>query len=247
MTPVWAICIKPDGVDSLGPLRCMRGLQVCMEDEEIWVRGENLETLSSLEVRSLPAVGRYQIDTDRLLPLGKRLPVGLLPKGPWSPLQEWAEVDMARPLLPGKTLDRLALSLTPSESPAESNLLITSVEACRVWAEHASALRLARLSIASDLSQQRVLVKGTPLPPLPGARYVINDSVGLPTGYDFDLSISRVDVVSLLRLSPGQCALFEPDGSWSVFNDDDLTAATRSTLRLLGRSGPSLSGEQVVS
>ena len=246
MTPVWAICIKPDGVDSLGPLRCTRGLQVFMADEEVWVRGENLETLSSLEVRSLPAVGRYHVVADRLLPLGKCLPVGLLPKGPWSSLHEWAEVDMTRPLLPGKAVERLGLSLTRSESTAESNLLITSVEACGVWAEHASALRLARLSVALDLNQQRVLVKGTPLPPLPGARYVVNGSVGLPAGYAFDLSVSCADVVSLLRLTPGQCAFFEPDGSWSVFNDDDLTAATRSTLRLLGRPGSSLPGEQVV-
>ena len=245
MTPNWVICIKPDAADRLGSLRCTQGLEVCVADGMLWVCGEHPETLSSLEVRSLPAVGRYHVNTGCLLPLGKRLPVGALPQGPWSPLHEWVEVDITRPLLPGKTASCLALSLARSESIAESNLLITLVDACRAWAEHASALRLVRLSVAVELKQQRVLFKGSPLPPLPGGRYVVTGSVGLPAGYDFDLSVNHADVVGLLRLAPGQCALFEPDGSWTVFDNDDLIAATRSTLRLLGRPDPSLPTDRV--
>jgi hypothetical protein len=246
MTPTWAICMKLEVADSIGPLRCTSGLEVCTTDGTLWLRGSDTEMLSILELRSLPAVGRYRVDGDRLLPLGKRLPIGLLPDGPWSPLHEWVSVDVARPSLPGQASGRVGLSLVRGDNAAESNIVMTTPAACVAWAEHASSLRLIPLSVAIDRAQERVILKGTPLPPLPGARYVLADRVGLPAGYDFDLSISHEDVVGLLQLAPGQSALFEPDGAWSVFDDDVFVAATRSTLRLLGNRGMAASAEGAV-
>lgn len=247
MTPAWAVQLNTDAADALGPLRCTRGLEVCVDGGAVWLRGEDPALLEALLVRRLPATGRYLVVGDQLFPVGRRLPVGSLPAGHWQPLSEWVTVDVSRPLFPGQVEQTIVLSLVRQAGTGESNLLVTSVGACQAWAERASRLRLKPLSVAIDQAVGRVALRGHPLPPLPGNRYVINERVGLPAGYVFSQPITHGEAASIIDLPKDSIALFEPDGSWSALRDDVLIAATRSTLRLLPEPGSAPAADRVAT
>lgn len=93
MTPSWALDIPIAHAAELGRLRLSNDLQVLVDATSIWLRGSDPDALASLNVTRLPAAGRYRLDENlRLIPLGKRLPVGALPDGEWTPLRQWFAV-----------------------------------------------------------------------------------------------------------------------------------------------------------
>lgn len=237
MTPAWALQLPLRAAGQLGRLRCVPGLEVGRPaGDELWLRGDDLTVARCPEVQSLPAVSRYEVDHDlRLIPVGKRLPVGTLPDTTWASLLQWLEAEPPRSKLSGRITRKVTLTLVRSGEESPPNLLVTDVDSVRAWAEWAPCGRLARLSVALDLRRRWVAIRGTPLPPLPGRRYILEGRIALPAGYGFAYPISTSEAAGVLGLGDAQQAVFEADGTWSLLPDDVFVAATRGTLRLLGR------------
>lgn len=115
------------------------------------------------------------------------------------------------------------------------NLLITDIPAAVRWADTALGLRLDRLAFAINRSQKQLLFQGTPLPPLAGERFTLQDRIALPAGYDFDLPLTHKELATRLALADDGFALFNPDATYTWLADDLFVPATRASLRLLDR------------
>ena len=124
------------------------------------------------------------------------------------------------------------LSVVPCASVREPALLETSLELLADYATSAPQWRLSRWSFAAT-ADAWVLVRGLPLPPLPGTQWVESGGVCVRAGYEWSPGVEPAVVRLLLELSAGDIALLRTDGSWDRIAVDDWVRAGRSSLRQL--------------
>ena len=98
------------------------------------------------------------------------------------------------------------------------------------------AVRLASLQFAAD--EQRALVIGHPLPPLPGTRLAIVENVAVPLGWTWMPSLSPTDVRTILDAGD-DFVLWLPEEPIEFIAKNSFVAASRSAVRLTvgGRDG----------
>lgn len=231
--PTWALVLDPAHAAALGPLRRASGLEVCRAGDELWVRGAGDEA-ESRELLALPALRRYGLSgRGELLPRGARLPVGAAPIGPWWPLARWLapglppETDQAAP-----PPAPVALELVPAgpDDPAPpAALLCLPLAELAAWVESAPAVRLQRLELALD--GQRALVRGDPLPPLPGQRLALLGQVALPLGWSWRPRLDPEALALALGLLPGELALLLPGGSREQVPSNAFAPLSRAGVR----------------
>jgi hypothetical protein len=183
------------------------------------------EELQQSLLRMLPGVRPYLVDGQgQLTALGNRVPSQRLPDGNWQPLAEWLhlELPVSNTCWPAN-VSPISMSLVRCTEEFASTLLLTSFSWWAEWAETAPQWRLERLVFAVDsasgmsgmalvtggttvdavlpgasalpLTVPRVLIRGTPLPPLPGGTAV---GAALPGASALPLTGSRV----LIRGTP---------------------------------------------
>ena len=119
---------------------------------------------------------------------------------------------------------------------SEASGLLLDVRTWARYAENASAVRLSSLQFAAD--EQRVLVIGRPLPPLPGTRLAIIEDVAVPLGWTWTPSLSPKDVRTILG-ADDDFVLWLPDQPVEFIAENSFVAASRSAVRLTvgGRDG----------
>ncbi|MCO5165758.1 MAG: hypothetical protein M9894_05245 [Planctomycetes bacterium] len=251
MSGAWAL--RVDGpparlVARLGPLRLASGVAACVDGDPaagalargdevvVWLRGEALDP--DLD-RRLRATGgqRFEVAPDGALrPPGRRLPVGRLPAGPWRPLAALlapAEA-VARDAAPGARAP-LRLVRDPAAPEAPTALLVAA-EALAAWAATASQARLVRLEVARRADAPEALVRGRPLPPLPGARLVVRGGVAVPAGLALAPALDPAALAALFDLAPGDLALVSGDVGDAAAVERVAHAAFAPLTRSLARS-----------
>ncbi len=138
--------------------------------------------------------------------------------------------------LPG--LAGVPFAVVPGGEVREPALLETALEQLAAYAQTAPQWRLDRWSFAAAQGG-RALVRGLPLPPLPGVRFVEAGGVYLPAGCAWSPAVEPAIVRQLLQLAQGDSAILHPSGSWDRIAADDWVRASRSAFRrtreLLGR------------
>lgn len=209
----------------LGPLRLLPGLEVCADLDAagggaVWLRGATpLEADPGLE-RLLRASGgqRFVVDpaTDEVRAPGRRLPAGALPAGPWVALPAFlrpASGVVASSALPAS---RAALTLTrglacapaaPGPETPEPTALRVARDVFVAWALTAPQVRLAPLEVAARADAPELLVRGRPLPPLPGERLVVTDGVAVAVGLLVRPALDAATLRAALGLERGDLGL----------------------------------------
>lgn len=222
---------------ALAPHRTRAGWTACVEDGALWLR---CPVADAAECAALPAVARYRChDGARLTPLAGRVPVAPAPAGPWLPLTEMLPVQSAAPCFPGRTRQRLEVSLvrTEREQPAQAVLLPLAV--LLPWVEQAPRIRLERLQFAAA-ADGRAFVKGTPLPQVPGAAYYFAGAMALPCGWDFAPHLWHGWVEKALAIPAGGLCLVHEDARLELIGAEGFApltlAAVRRTLAALNAS-----------
>jgi hypothetical protein len=199
----------------LGPLRLRSGVLTCVDAAGFtWVQGPADERLD-LVLRSVAGAERFAVGADGALRApGRRLPPpGVrLPRGPWRPLTSaltpvagtTAEVALAPPGRVPLTLERATAPPPGADAPGA---LLVRRDRFVAWALAAPQVRLDRLEVAARADRAEVLVRGRPLPPLPGVRFVVDDGVAVPSGLCVRPGLDATTLRALLALGPGDLAL----------------------------------------
>ena len=233
----WAVCLPREAAAALGPLRRLPGVTIHETPADLWLQGNGLDEALERSLRALPGARRFEVLGDgQLLEAGLRVPHGFLPTGEWQPLAQWLEVRLEAAGLAGRMAEGVALRLVRSAAVREANVLLTSL---RAWADYgggAAQVRLERWSFAvSDTGG--VAVRGEPLPPLPGQRYVETEGVAVPAGWAWEPAVEAAVLRQLLGLRGSDLALLHPDGSWDHVRGEHFVRASRSAVRLTAGGG----------
>ena len=217
---------------ALGSVRCLPGLQAAKDESFIWVRGINALDNIDLRIRQLPGLHTYTLDADNnLFPPGGLTPVAKLKPLKWVPVAEYITVTLPVSALPGKVSLQHEIKLIPSGRSQEGNVLLTSLATWKTYAETAPLVRLQQTRFAVS-ENNKVLIMGTPLPALPGREYVLQDTLLLPCGFEFDPPAISELVIARLDPSKGSLLLFDTDGTWEKVPKNAFMPSTRSAIRL---------------
>lgn len=234
----WAIRMPRDSVPALALLRLLPAIEGALVGEEIWLRGDALRDDDEGLLRAVPGAERFEVnDEAELIPLGGRVPTGYLPGVAWQPLSEFARPALPLAPLASSTpaLEPLVLAVDDVERPIAA--LLTSLASWAAYADCAPLVRLSRLSFLAS-SDNRVLIVGTPLPPLAGVRYWEAEGCYVAAGFHWQPAIDPLLVRRALRLDDNELAIWHADGSWERASRDDLVLARRGAVRATAEGAP---------
>lgn len=227
----WAACLDPDDAAALAGLRSHAGVHALEVEGQLWVRGLEWNPDLDRELRKLPAGGRYEVlKTGQLRSFGARVPQGRLPVGGWKPLVELLKIVLPTAALPGEVSTKVALSLVRSATEERATILLTDVEQWRAFASRAPEIRLAALVFAMD-EEGRVLVRGHPLPSMPGERFVDRQGVAVPAGWHWSPAVAPAVVRRLFGSAGEDLILWQRDGRVQQLPREQFVPATRSAAR----------------
>ncbi|MEM7392833.1 MAG: hypothetical protein AAF492_10850, partial [Verrucomicrobiota bacterium] len=131
---------------------------------------------------------------------------------------------------PPVIVDQIVLSVVRGGEPNPAGLLLTSLEVWKGYALEAPLARLEPLFFALG-PDERVVIKGDPLPPIPGELFTLDAGVALPCGYRVDPPIDASIVARICGLAQGEVALFDRKGEVEILRATDFVAARRSAVR----------------
>lgn len=231
----WVICLAPADAASLAPLRLTRGIEVAEKAPFIWLRGNHTDEHIEPLLRALPAVARYELlPNNRLRRLELRIPSETLPALPWQPLSAWLRVQMPPAPRSADSEDALpqtvALHIVRSNEERTPELLVTDLREWQAFAQSAPEIRLRQLRFAAD-GTGNVVVRGRPLPPLPGTQFVLFSNIAIKAGFTWEPAVSAEVLARRLGLSPEAVALFHDDGTFTRIEGEQFVPATRSAIR----------------
>ncbi len=240
----WAFRILQSNASRAGSLRAMRDVEVAVVGDDVWIKGCNLDD-GLLSTLSAIADGPVFALADKcvLTPIGQLVPTCRLPDAEFMSAGDFFQPVLPTAKMPRRTVDRMALSLSrcADEHPAE--LWRGSAVVFRAWVETAPEIRLRALRYAvSAATEAEVLVRGNPLPPLPGCSYWLSGQVALPLGWHWSPRIDSAAMNEVILQSVNDASA-STLVVWNHSNDDlsvghlEVTArtsfvpATRSSVR----------------
>ena len=218
--------------ETLGGVRAVPGLQAAEAAGQLWLRGLPATGELPLAVRALPATAAYGLDAaGRLFPTGSLTPTAQLPALAWQPIRAFVPLELPTAALPAQAAPRYRVRLAPSARAEAGAALLTTLAAWHEYAETAPEIRLTslRFAVAAD---QRVLLLGTPLPPISGQEHWLSEGLLLPAGLDFEAPLLSTLLAQQLNPAGDAVLLFAVDGSWERVLNVDLLPVTRSAVRL---------------
>ncbi len=222
--------------NALAALRNEPGLMACEDDQHCWIRPgvatAELKDELSKRLRLLAVAELLHVTQEQtVIPWGKRVPTGHLPAGPWTPLSELFTPQVPTARLAARPPVPAALTFVPWEDVVTPTLLRLPLAEWRAFAITAPNVRLARWEFAAN-QQGDVLVRGTPLPPLPGRHYWEADGLLVPCGWHWSPAVSADIVRHLLKLEPGTFALADcATATWDILSADGFIPARRQNVR----------------
>lgn len=267
----FAVRIAAQDASALSDLRLSPGLKICEAGDDLWLQGtlddresdaaaddasgeSEADKRLDLTLRKLPGADRYWILPDgQLQPMGFRLPRGYLPSGRWLSLRDFLLVVL--PLHRWGTAEgirrhKLQLvrqdSATAAEAPAAPTLLVTRWSTWRSYAIVAPQVRLDRWTFAAA-ADDRVLIRGAPLPPLPGTRFEVRQRVAVPYGWRWSPAVDPEVVREAAGAGEAELVLLTPQKLYRV-SDDAFVHGSRASIRATeaalqaGRSPPGRTG-----
>jgi hypothetical protein len=227
----WALKIAQSDGASLSPLRLSPSVEVAEKDNAIWIRSRSRDELVTRVLPAIPALARYDwLPGDRLRRFGSRIPSDSFPPMVWKPLVELVQVQLPPVTISTAKPGRVPLQLIRTAQEMNASLLLTDSGKWGAYARTAAEVRLSKWEFAINAHAQ-VLVRGEPLPPLPGRRYVLINNVAIPSGFTWSPQIDVQVLSQSLGLNSESIAIFHEDGTHWRLLSEQFVPATRAAVR----------------
>jgi hypothetical protein len=227
----WAASLPLTAAAGLGPLRFLNHTEALLQGETVWLRGQELNDADELRLRQIPGVERFQVSGDgELFPAGSLLPCGRLPAGTWQKLKDFLQPRLPPLRIVAGTLPQISLSLVRVTQQRDVGALLTTITAWEAYALSAPQVRLQPLKFAMN-AERRVLIVGTPLPPLLGELFWEANGIFIAAGWCWSPAVEATIVRRLLQLSDDDVALWPANGQWELIRRSDFVAARRAAVR----------------
>ena len=109
------------------------------------------------------------------------------------------------------------------------NLLAVTLDEWAGYAATAPETRLSKLTFAA--SDEVALIRGLPLPPIPGQTWIEENGIALPSGFRLDPPVSPDVLRNALEVTGGDLVLFYPDGEIDRIALENFVPASRVSVR----------------
>jgi hypothetical protein len=217
---------------SLGNIRCLTAVSAAKDGDDIWIRVVDNNSTVDSKLKQLPVKSTFTLDEKNQLFLTDAVtPVAVLKEMEWIPINEFIPVKAPVSNLPGKTNQKVDVTLIPSTVERRGNAVLTTLKTWKEYAESVSAVRLAVLKFAVSANNE-VLVIGNPLPSLPGKEYWLYNNILLPCGYDFEVPFVSTFLNSNILSGNEGVILFNTNSKWQLIDESLFVEAKRSAIRL---------------
>lgn len=194
----------------------------------LWLRGEEINS----RVLALPFEQFYQFDESgkKLVPLGAILPVRFVPELEWKTLSSTLIPEKLPSKLPISTISEVPITRVSASEMLSANLIRVSAEDWCDFANSAADIRLKSLSFAASI-EGAVIVRGSPLPSMPGERLVELNGIAANLAYTWSPAIATDILRKHLSLAGKDLAILLPNGCWEKVEAENFISATRSAAR----------------
>lgn len=241
-----AVSLAAEHVAALGRIRTVPGLEICgpAADGRIWIAGPHGDDRTCW-TRRIPVGDVFDVQDDaRVRRPRERVPCGTLPEGPWVPASRWLKVDLPSTALSGVPHGAASLRLARCDeadpqsdvvpgaavATTDATVLCTTLDAFAAYVSTAPLVRLQRvLHAVSD--EGRVIVRGAPLPPLPGARFVEHAGIAVPVGWSWRPAVESEIVRTVFGTGLRDLVLWTADGAAECVRAEDFVPTTRAAVR----------------
>jgi hypothetical protein len=227
----WAICLAREDAAAIGALRLAPGIEVGDAGVVVWLRGKPGDERLEAKLAALPASARYEwLAPNQLRKIHERIPGARLPDVPWQSLDRWLQIEVPASAIPADAPRPVQLRLVRSVNERTPDLLLTTLDEVQRFAANAAQVRLARLQFAAN-SEGEVLVRGQPLPPLPGKRFVIRGGVAVPAGFSWTPEVGEDALARRFAVSGDALVVWNEDESVTRLHVEQFVPLSRSALR----------------
>ncbi len=226
-----ALRMNVNDAPTLGRIRRQAAISVFEAQNEIWLQASHVSEELEAELRSLPGTRYSVLPDDQLVLHGHLVPQGRLPDGRWIELPEWLRVELPPSAFSGRPRRKCPVRIVRSTTPADANVIVAQLHAWQDYAIRAPQIRLDRLSFAMN-DRDEAVIRGAPLPAIPGVRYVDNLGVAVEAGWEWTPAVAAEILRNVLELQSGDVALLHASGQWDHIPAEDFVRATRSAVRL---------------
>jgi hypothetical protein len=215
------------------PLRLRPTIAAYDDGKYYWLKGEGDVGEIERFLRCIPDIQRYTVAADNsITPLGRRIPAGDLPPGPWTPLSSVVQFSPQPGAMPAQLAAPVAVRLVRTEPGPEQApvALVASIENWADYVHRAPQVRLDPLRFAiSGISD--ALILGSPLPALQANYFSNHDGLLVPSGYAWLPRVEPQILRRAMHLAPHDLALFDTDGGYELIPAESIVPASRSAAR----------------
>jgi hypothetical protein len=180
---------------------------------------------------ALPATARYEwLNSNLLRQVDQRIPSASLPPLQWHPLDAWLQVEIPAAAFPAQPPPPVQLRLVRSTDEQEPELLLTNLDELARFAAMAARARLERLQFAAD-GTGAAFVRGKPLPPVPGRRFILHGGVAVPVGFSWEPKVAAAVLNRSFTVSSDGLAVWNEDNTFMRLHGEQFVPLSRSALR----------------
>lgn len=232
-TSEWIIQFAPNQAEAVAAFRHAAGAQCLVEAEHLWIRGNGEQIDKDARRKLAPDASHFSLAGTHLILEGHRVPSRELPKGNWRPLNSSLNFELPEVASPSWVKDRqspLKLVRQPYSADVAPNLLLVPLALFADYIELAPEIRLKRWSFVVS-GDGECLVRGEPLPPLPGAFFIERAKVATPVGFTWSPPIDAATLRSTAGAAEDELLLWREEGSCQVIDLTDFSRVSRAVVR----------------